>query len=77
MKREAAQSCTDCTVYAVTELNLRQEPSLDAAVLRFIPRGAPAYRRAGAEMNGYAPVTYDSVPGWAYTDLLAEEGEIP
>lgn len=37
----AAQSCTDCRVYAVAELNLRQEPWLDAAAFRFIPGGAP------------------------------------
>jgi uncharacterized protein YraI len=59
-----AQSCTDCTLYAVTELNLRQDPSLDAPVLRFVPAGAAVHRTTGAAMNGYAPVTYDSVPGW-------------
>ena len=58
------QPCSDCTLYAVTELNLRQEPSLEAAVLRFVPAGAPVYRTAGAVVNGYAPVTYDRVPGW-------------
>ena len=60
----AAQSCADCPVYARTELNLRQNPSLDAAVLRVVPAGAPLERRAGAEVNGYAPVAYDRVPGW-------------
>ena len=61
----SAQTCTNCTVYARTELNLRQGPSLDAAVLRFIPAGAPVQRTTGAESNGYAPVTYDGVSGWA------------
>src|SRR5215204_3981291 len=61
----SAQSWTNCTLYARTELNLRQEPSLDAAVLRFIPAGAPVHRTTGAESNGYAPVTYDGVSGWA------------
>jgi uncharacterized protein YgiM (DUF1202 family) len=59
-----AQSCTDCVLYAVTELNLRQDPSLDATVLRFVPEGATVQRAAGEEINGYAPITYDSVPGW-------------
>jgi uncharacterized protein YgiM (DUF1202 family) len=59
------QSCTNCTLYAITELNLRQEPSLDAAVLRFIPARAPVHRGTGAVTNGYAPVTYDGVSGWA------------
>jgi uncharacterized protein YgiM (DUF1202 family) len=61
----SAQSCTNCTLYARTELNLRQEPSLDAAVLRFIPAGAPVHRTTGAESKGYAPVTYEGVSGWA------------
>jgi uncharacterized protein YraI len=61
----SAQSCTNCTVYAITELNLRQGPSIDSAVLRFIPAGAPVQRGTGAVTNGYAPVTYDTVPGWA------------
>jgi uncharacterized protein YgiM (DUF1202 family) len=59
------QSCTNCTLYAITELNLRQEPSLDAAVLRFIPALAPVHRGTGAVTNGYAPVTYEGVTGWA------------
>jgi uncharacterized protein YraI len=61
----SAQTCTNCTLYARTELNLRQGPSLDAAVVRFIPAGAPVHRTTGAESNGYAPVTYDGVSGWA------------
>jgi uncharacterized protein YraI len=60
-----AQTCTNCVLYAGTELNLRQEPSLTGIVLRFIPRGAAVQRTAGAEQNGYAPVIYDNVPGWA------------
>jgi uncharacterized protein YgiM (DUF1202 family) len=59
------QSCTNCTLYAITELNLRQQPSLDGAVLRFIPAQAPVQRGSGAVTNGYAPVTYDGVSGWA------------
>jgi uncharacterized protein YgiM (DUF1202 family) len=73
----SAQSCTNCTLYARTELNLRQEPSLTAAVLRFIPAGAPVHRTAGAESNGYAPVTYDGVSGWAVAlGLVATPAEI-
>src|SRR5215212_4153434 len=59
------QSCTNCTLYAITELNLRQDPSLEGAVLRFIPAQAPVHRGTGAVTNGYAPVTYDGVSGWA------------
>ena len=70
-------SCTNCTLYAITELNLRQEPSLDAAVLRFIPAGAAVHRTSGAESNGYAPVTYDGVSGWAVAlGLVATPEEV-
>jgi uncharacterized protein YgiM (DUF1202 family) len=59
------QSCTNCTLYAITELNLRQQPSLDGEVLRFIPAQAAVHRESGAVTNGYAPVTYGGVSGWA------------
>ena len=73
----SAQTCTNCTLYARTELNLRQGASLDAAVLRFIPAGAPVHRTTGAESNGYAPVTYDGVSGWAVAlGLVATPEEI-
>jgi len=72
-----SQSCTNCTLYARTELNLRQGPSLTAAVLRFIPAGAPVQRTTGAESNGYAPVTYEGVSGWAVAlGLVATPEEI-
>ena len=71
------QSCTNCTLYAITELNLRQEPSLNAAVLRFIPAGAPVQRGSGAATNGYAPVTYNGVSGWAVAlGLVATPEEV-
>ena len=60
----SAQSCTNCTLYARTELNLREGPSLDSPVLRFIPVGAAVHRAAGAGSNGFAPVTYEGVSGW-------------
>ena len=73
----SAQTCTNCTLYARTELNLRQGPSLTAAVLRFIPAGAPVQRTTGAESNGYAPVTYEGVSGWAVAlGLVATPEEI-
>ena len=71
----AAQTCTNCTVYAITELNLRQGPSLESAVLRFIPAGAPVQRGTGAVTNGYAPVTYDNVAGWAVALGLVKSPE--
>jgi uncharacterized protein YgiM (DUF1202 family) len=86
LRAVAAQTqtpCTNCTLYAITELNLRQDPSLDAAVLRFVPKGAGVTRTTGAEMNGYAPVIYDSVPGWVValglvaTPEEVEEASVP
>ncbi len=72
-----AQSCTTCVRYAGTELNLRQQPSLDGVVLRFIPRGAAVELTAGDEQNGYVPVLYDSVPGWAVAlGLVATQAEV-
>ena len=73
----SAQTCTNCTLYARTELNLRQGPSLDAAVLRFIPAGAPVHRTTGEGSRGYAPVIYEGVSGWAVAlGLVATPEEI-
>lgn len=62
---QQATPCVNCVLYAYTELNLRKAPALDAAVLTFIPKGAAVQRNAGSEINGYAPVTYLGVTGWA------------
>jgi uncharacterized protein YraI len=59
-----SQSCVDCTLYAITELNLRQQPDINAPVLRFVPAGAAVHRDAGKEVDTYAPVTYDGIQGW-------------
>jgi uncharacterized protein YraI len=73
----SAQTCTTCTLYASTELNLRQDPSIGSPVLRFVPAGAPVHRTAGAEVNDYAPVTYDGVPGWVVAlGLVASPDEV-
>jgi uncharacterized protein YgiM (DUF1202 family) len=74
---QVQESCTDCTLYAYTELNLRQEPDINAPVLRFVPAGAPVHRDAGKEINTYAPVTYDGVPGWVVAlGLVATREEV-
>src|SRR4051795_159455 len=57
-------TCTDCAAYATTELNLRQDPSQDAPILRIVPAGGELTLTPEADVNGYTPVTYDSVPGW-------------
>jgi uncharacterized protein YgiM (DUF1202 family) len=64
------QSCTDCVVYAAMDLNLRQDPSQGSDVLRTIPAGAELLT-SGEEIDGYTPVTYDSVPGWVASEGIA------
>lgn len=59
-----AQECTDCVRYAATALNLRQDPTLEAEVLRIVPEGGLVQRDVGEETNGYVPVSYDGVLGW-------------
>jgi uncharacterized protein YraI len=75
----AQTSCVNCVRYAGTELNLRREPSLEGEVLRFIPRGAAVQRTAEKDQNGYAPVIYEGVTGWAvslgFVDTLEEVAE--
>jgi len=70
-----AQECTDCVVAAAAELNLRQDPSLEAPVLRIVPEGAALQQSAGDETNGYVPVSYDGVSGWVIADGLAPSPE--
>jgi uncharacterized protein YraI len=59
-----AQTTTQPVAYAVTELNMRKGPSLDDAVLAFVPLGAEVRRAAGQVTNDYAPVTYNGMTGW-------------
>ena len=56
--------CVDCTLYAITELNMREQPSITAPVLRFVPAGAGVHRTTGKDVDGYAPVTYEGMSGW-------------
>ena len=72
-----AQECTDCGRYAATGLNLRQDPTLDAPVLRIVPEGSPVQEDVGEETNGYVPVSYDGVQGWVIAvGLVASPEEI-
>ena len=75
----SAQTCTGtgCTVYAYTDLNLRKGPSITAAILGSVPRGAAVTRAAGAVTSGYAPVTYNGVTGWVVAlGLVATPAEV-
>jgi uncharacterized protein YraI len=70
-----AQECTDCVISAATELNLRQDPSLEAPILHIVPEGTSLQQTAGDETNGYVPVSFDGVSGWVIADGLVPSPE--
>lgn len=73
----AAQECVGCIYYAYTDLNLRKAPGTGSAVLIVVPKGAAVQREAGAEVAGYARVTYAGVPGWVVAlGLVSSPGEV-
>ena len=72
-----AQTTTQPVAYAVTELNLRKGPSIDDAVLAFVPMGAEVQRAPGDVVNAYAPVTYNGLTGWVVAlGLVATPDEV-
>jgi uncharacterized protein YraI len=71
-----AQTTTEPVVYAVTELNLRKGPSIDDAVLAFVPLGAEVRRASGQVTNNYAPVTYNGITGWVVALGLVASPEL-
>jgi uncharacterized protein YraI len=70
----AAQSCDPCPATATDDLNLRKGPNLGDAVLLVIPAGSTVLRAVSGDTNGYAPVTYGGVAGWAATAYLVGGG---
>jgi N-acetylmuramoyl-L-alanine amidase len=70
-----AQECADCVVSAATELNLRQDPSMEAPILGLVPAGSSLQQAAGDETNGYVPVSYDGVSGWVIAEGLVASSE--
>jgi uncharacterized protein YraI len=59
-----AQTTTEPTVYAVSDLNLRKGPGSNDAIFAVVPLGAELQRRDGEVTNEYAPVTYNGISGW-------------
>ncbi|HEV2108989.1 MAG TPA: SH3 domain-containing protein [Thermomicrobiales bacterium] len=57
-------------------LNLRNGPSLGAAVLTVMPDGARV-AVTGSAQGGFAPVTYGGLSGWAAMDYLLVDGQSP
>ncbi len=60
---------TTGTATTTTSLNLRAGPSLGDAVLTVMPAGATV-GLTGSAQNGFYPVTYGTLSGWAYGSYL-------
>lgn len=72
-----AQTTTEPTVYAVSDLNLRKGPGSSDAIFTVVPLGAEVQRRDGQVTNEYAPVTYDGISGWVVDlGLVATPDEV-
>lgn len=67
--RANAQSGSGESRVATTDLNLRAQPSTSSAVLTVIP-GGRSVSVTGGNQNGFLPVTYSGVNGFAYADFL-------
>jgi uncharacterized protein YgiM (DUF1202 family) len=66
-----AVSCGPCPGTATDNVNLREGPSLADDVILVIPAGAELeWDSFGDQANGYVPVTYDGVDGYAHGDYL-------
>ena len=67
----AALSCGPCPAVAVEQVNLRTAPSLDSEVILPIPAGARlVWDVEPASVDGYVPVVYAGISGWAHDDYL-------
>ncbi len=64
----AAQTATTATT--TDTLNLRSGPDLASSILTVMPKGA-AVTLTGAESNGFRPVSYNGIRGWAFSTFLA------
>ena len=67
--RANAQSGSGESRVATTDLNLRAQPSTSSAVLTVIP-GGRSVTVTGGNQNGFLPVRYSGVNGFAYADFL-------
>lgn len=65
----AASSAT-----ATDDVNLRSGPGLNYRVLTLLPAGA-TLSVTGAASEGWYPVRYNDVDGWAYAEYIALAGE--
>jgi beta-lactamase class A len=61
----------------VANLNLRAGPSTDDAILAVMSQGDRVLIRAGATQNGFAPVRFNNIDGWAFEEYLTPVGPAP
>jgi beta-lactamase class A len=61
----------------VANLNLRAGPSTDDAILAVMSQGERVLIRAGEPQNGFAPVRYNNIDGWAFEEYLTPIGPAP
>lgn len=54
----------------VANLNLRAGPSTDHAILAVMSQGDRVLVRAGQPANGFVPVRYNNIDGWAFEEYL-------
>ena len=71
----AAEPRPDATVTAASGLNLRFGPSLESTVLDVMPAGS-VVAVIGDPENGFVPVTFDGMSGYAYGDYLGDEDAV-
>lgn len=57
-------------VVATTDLNLRAQPSTSSSILAVIPGGQSVTVTGSNQQNGFSPVLYSGLTGFAYADFL-------
>ena len=65
-----ASAQTTATATTTDTLNLRSGPDLTNSVLIVLPKGATV-TLTGSERNGFRPVSYNGLSGWAFSTYLA------
>lgn len=71
---EAPSESETIAVVATDALNVRDEASLDAAVIDTLPQGA-RLEILGEARNGFTPVQYGTGPAWMATEFLDVDGD--
>ncbi len=70
LSKDSSPAVSSGTLFVTEDLNLRDGPSTDAAILLVMPAGA-SVDVIGDESNGFTPVNYNGQDGWAFSDYLS------